>query len=574
MIEGARLKSRRPMRRSLSPAPAIAALMLAAGCSAAGAQTLPGSVQPGRDRPAPAVPTQPEFDFRIETPHRSPVPRAVDQVQFKLQDIRINGGTVFPEPVFRALYQDLLGKDVRLSDILDVAEKIEKLYRDAGYILVRAYVPPQQVADGNFTINIVEGRIADVSVRGGFPAAQEKVKAYLDDTIGVAPLPLTTMERGLLLANDLPGVAATGILTPAQDTPGASDVVVDIEQPRFSGGLGVDNRGSKFSGHWTLAGDVQVNSLLGVDQLAGSVTMSPDASKQIAGNLRYSRAIGDDGLIASAFGTITHGQPGSTLKAFEVLTDSWAAGFRLTYPVIRTRKQTLQLDGGFTAQDADVDILGEGLSHDQWRVADISVTYLHSSFLGGSWAASVDLAQGLPILGASENRAPELSRQGAVTDFTKITGYLRYSAALGAGFSGMLAAQGQFAFAPLLTGEQIAYGGLQIGRGYDPGGITGDHGIGGSAELRYDTGPLGSIVLNLQPYTYVEAARTWYIQRGDAADPDLINQHIVSVGGGLRAYFPHDLTGSLEVSQTLHAVAGSDGGKRATTLFVSAGVRF
>ncbi len=540
----------------------------------AAGQTLPGSVQPGRDRPAPEVPSQPEFDFRIEAPHRSPVPRAVDQVHFTLREINVSGGTVFPDTVLRALYQDLLGKDVTLPDILDVADRIEKLYRDKGYILVRAYVPPQQVSDGVFAINIVEGKIANITVRGGFPATQEQVKTYLDKTVGVTPLPLTAMERGLLLSNDLPGVVATGVLTPAQDIPGASDVVVDILQPRVTGGLGVDNRGSRFSGNWTLAGDIQVNSLLGNDQLSGSVTMSPDASKQVAGQLRYRRAIGDDGLALSTFGTITHGQPGSTLKAFEVLTDSWAAGFRLTYPIIRSRRQTLQLDGGFAAQNADVDILGTGLSHDQWRVADVSVTYLHNNFLGGSWATSIDIAQGLPIFGATPNGSPELSRKGGITDFTKITGFMRYSALLGDRFSGVLTAQGQYAFTPLITGEQIAFGGLQIGRGYDPGGITGDHGIGGSAELRYDTGPLGSMVVNLEPYLYVDGARTWYIQRGAAADPDLINQYIVSVGGGLRASFPHNLTGALEVARTLNAVAGSDGGKQRTTLFVTAGVRF
>lgn len=558
--------------------PALAAVLAALGLAGSGqiasAQLLPGAVQPGRDRPAPEVPSQPDFDFRIETPNRSPVPRAVDQVQFKLRAIQVNGGTSFPESAYRPLYQDLLGKDVTLPDILDVADRIEKLYRDAGYILVRAYVPPQQVNDGTFTINVVEGKIANIAVRGGFPGTQEKVKAYLDDAIGVTPLPLATMERGLLLANDLPGMAATGVLTPAQDTPGASDVVVDIAQSRFGGGLGVDNRGSRFSGNWTLAGDVQVNSLFGADQLSGSVTMSPDASKQIAGQLRYRRAIGDDGLIASAFGTITHGQPGSTLKAFEVLTDSWAAGFRLTYPIIRSRRETLQIDGGFTAQNADVDILGVGISHDEWRVADLSVTWLRNGWLGGSWAATIDVAQGLPIFGASADRALELSRKGAVIDFTKITTFMRYSAVLDGGFSAVLTSNGQYAFAPLITGEQIAFGGLQIGRGYDPGGITGDHGIGGSLELRYDTGPVGSFVLNLQPYAYLESARTWYIQRGAAADPGQIDQYIVSVGGGLRAAFEHNLTGSLEVAQTLHAVPGSDAGKRATTLFVSAGVRF
>ncbi len=177
-----------------------------------------------------------------------------------------------------------------LSDILDVADKIEQVYRDAGYILVRAFVPPQRVRDGVFVINVVEGQIAHITVQGGDPDTQDQVKVYLQHSVGVTPLPLTTMERGLLLSNDLPGVTASGVLKPAEDVPGASDVVVDIGQPRLTGGVNADNRGSRFSGLWTLNGDVEVNSLFGNDQLGAVLTTSPDASEQIAGQLRYRRA--------------------------------------------------------------------------------------------------------------------------------------------------------------------------------------------------------------------------------------------------------------------------------------------
>ena len=50
--------------------------------------------------------------------------------------------------------QSLLGKDVTLTNILDVADAIEQKYRAMGYVLVRAYVPPQRVKDGVFTIKI------------------------------------------------------------------------------------------------------------------------------------------------------------------------------------------------------------------------------------------------------------------------------------------------------------------------------------------------------------------------------------------------------------------------------------
>ena len=540
------------------------------------AATLPGAVQPGRnDRPGPAIPTQPDFDFSIEAPSRTPLGRAVDTVTFTLRDIQITGAKTIPVDAFRPLYAKLIGQTIRLSSILNVADAIERMYRDRGYILVRAYVPPQRVRDGVFTINVVEGKIAHVAVQGGTPATQAQVKAYVQPGLDRSPLPVAVMERSLLLSNDLPGVVASGVLKPSEDTPGASDVVVTLDQPRFTGGLGVDNRGSRFSGLWTLNADAEVNSILdSADQLAASFTTSPDASEQVAGQLRYRRPIGDDGVIGTLAGTITRGEPGSTLAAFGVNTNSWALGPRLTWPIIRTRAQSLQLDGGFTFQKADIDVLGSRVAHDKWRVLDVNATYLLTNWLGGAWLATAAIVQGIPGLGASDNLSADLSRKGAYIDFTKLTGLVRYVGYLPDRFSVALTGQGQFSFVPLINGELISFGGVGIGRGYDPGAITGDRGIGGSAELRYDAPFANKYVLGAQPYAYFEAGQTWYIQRSAAVDPSLIDQSIDSVGGGVRLSLPYNASLGLEVAQTLNAVIGSDAHKEATKFFVTTGVRF
>jgi len=81
-------------------------------------------------------------------------------------------------------------------------------------------------------------------------------------------------------------------------------------------------------------------------------------------------------------------------------------------------------------------------------------------------------------------------------------------------------------------------------------------------------------VLNAEPYVYFEGGQTWYIQRGAAVDPSLIDQSIGSLGGGVRLTLPYNSSLGLEVAQTLHAVAGSDAGREATKFFVTAGVRF
>ena len=486
--------------------------------------------------------------------------------------------SVGPPAELRPLFAALIGKDITLGDILNVADKIEARYRAEGYLLVRAFVPPQRVRDGIFTINVVEGYIADITVQGGDEPTRALIKGYLAPAQDSRPLRLATMERGLLMANDIPGVTATGVLRPSPDTKGASDLVVDAVQPWISGGLRSDNRGSRFSGLWTIVGDVEFNSLFGADQLAGTVTVSPSSLEQAAGQLRYRRAIGDEGLIGSLIGAVTHGQPGSTLTAFNVRTDSWAGGARLTYPLIRTRAETLLLDGGFTVQDARIGLLGFGLSHDKWRVLDFGGTYQRAHVLGGVWTVTFDLAQGLPFLDASPNRVgglpnPLLSRFGGATDFTKFGAFSRLALPLVGSFSAVISAQGQYSFSRLLTGEQITFGGTEIGRGYDPGAISGDHGLGGSAELRYDFHFANSYVHALQPYVYLDAARTWYIRRG-VPSPTLFDQSIASVGGGVRVWLPYNFTASAEVAHTLIVVPGSDAGQRATKLLVDLSVRF
>jgi hemolysin activation/secretion protein len=548
---------------------------LACACGPALSQIpggLPSTVEPGRDRPSVAPLAEPKFDFRIETPGRSSVPRSVDEIRFHLNGIDIRGAVTLSASGFRTLYQPLIGKDVTLSDILDVAAAIEDQYRRAGYILVRAYVPPQRVADGIFTINVVEGFIANVTVEGGKPKTRDRIRAYLQPAQKSKPLQLTAIEQGLLLANDLPGVTVAGVLRPSPDTPGASELVVTVPDNPMSAILSVDNQGSRYAGIWSATADVTINSVFDdEDQIDGSATGALDASPQrrVVGQLRYRRPFGDEGELFSFVGIFTHGEPGSTLQSFDVLTDSWAVGPRVSIPIERTRAESLTLEAGFTVQEAQVNILGAPLSHDRWRVVDLGASYLRNDVLGGEIAINADIAQGVPILGSSDNGSPELSRAGARIDFTKISGGARFTRPLTGGFEISLASQGQYAFDPLVVGEQIAFGGSQIGRGYDIGAITGDHGLGGTVELRYNPEVRLSPVQALQPFVFFDKAAVWNIQStGYPA------QSISSIGGGLRAWLEHDISGDVELAQTLQAVPGSDAGRRATKVLLNLAAGF
>jgi hemolysin activation/secretion protein len=536
----------------------------------AGAQVqLPGSVLPGRDRPTDVLVPDTNFDLHIDSPRRSPVPRAVDELRFPLRDIRINGATVIPPEELRALYEKLIGEEVGLSDIVGVAEEIEAAYRARGYILTRAFVPPQRVGDGAFQINVVEGFVRAASVEGGDPATRRLIEAYLAPVTASRPLTRDVMERALLLANDLPGVSAAGLLRPSPDEPGAADLVVTVSERPLIAAVSLDNRGSKFTGPWTLSGDAAYTALPGgPHQILAGVAGTPTSKERLIGQLRYVRPVGTDGASVSFGGVGSYGEPGSTLKPLELTTSSYAVGPRASYPVIRTRANTLTVDGGLTVQYARVTSgIGISESDDNWRVADISTTYLNNGFLSGVTSATFGVAQGIDGFGASPMGAGR-SRPDGAPDFTKLTASLRRTQLVDGPFSVFGQVVGQYATKALFAGEEIAFGGNQIGRGYDPAALTGDAGVGGTFELRYDQPINEWAVENAQFYAFYDAATV--TNRGAGQ----LSRSLNSTGLGVRLTLTADLALNIEFAQPLEAVQTSDNGRKGSRILFGASARF
>jgi hemolysin activation/secretion protein len=175
----------------------------------------------------------------------------------------------------------------------------------------------------------------------------------------------------------------------------------------------------------------------------------------------------------------------------------------------------------------------------------------------------------LPILGASANGTASLSRPGANTDFTKLTFSLRRAQPLYGAFSLAGNVNAQYAFAPLVAGEQIAFGGDTIGRGYDPDVLQGDHGVGASLELRYDRRFPDELIEAVQPYLFYEDGRVWNRIGGPTG-----GTHLSSTGVGVRVTLPHDISAGLEVAQTLSRLANNDNGRLGSRLLFNAGIRF
>jgi len=126
----------------------IAALAAAVAPIAASAQAVRGGDLPGRERERFFTPPPPQAQPAgpaIVLPSTAP-PSGAERIKVNIRDICIKGATVYTKEQLAPLYADLIGRDIPVQALYDLAERITAKYGDDGYALSRAIVPPQSFA--------------------------------------------------------------------------------------------------------------------------------------------------------------------------------------------------------------------------------------------------------------------------------------------------------------------------------------------------------------------------------------------------------------------------------------------
>lgn len=95
-----------------------------------------------------------------EGPAKPSQAQSSDATPIAVISISITGATLFTADVLQALVADVVSGTHTLSELQAAASRITAHYRQAGYLLVRAYLPAQSVKEGAIAINVIEGRIA------------------------------------------------------------------------------------------------------------------------------------------------------------------------------------------------------------------------------------------------------------------------------------------------------------------------------------------------------------------------------------------------------------------------------
>lgn len=517
--------------------------------------SLPGSIEPGRIsktlEASPAVP-QALPPAPAPSPEKlAPLQGPAASIQFPLKKIILTGNTVFSDQQLQALYQDKLNKTITIAELQNIVQTITHFYRNQGYLLSRAILPPQHIVHGIVQIHIIEGYFDNVSIQGKPKGAAHLLSAYADHIQRSRPMQLKTVERYLYLANEIPGLQAESIITPSQtQNTGQSDLAIKAHQSLMNGYFAYDNYESRYLGPLEMTGNINANSIF----ISGDSTHITYLNSTHWNELNYFEGayefpIGTEGMRLLLGGSHTNTLSGFTLSPLHIQGNTQRYYTTLSYPLVRSRTQDITLDAGFNYLNSDVTLLGQPFYTDHLRTFKVGGHYDFYDALQGANLISLHVEKGLPLLGATTNtNTTNTSRFEATGNFVKLTAQLSRQQTLYKRFSAFAVVDSQYSFEPLLASEQFGYGGAQLGRGYDPSELLGDRGLAGSIELRMNTYPEWKFLKTTQFFIFYDAGVVWNIKHIAGT---LYKDSATSTGIGLRMAFTKNISGTGLIAQPL-----------------------
>lgn len=475
---------------------------------------------------------------------------------FTLSQVVFTGAERAGDVDFSPAYEGYAGQELPVRALCDIRDRAAAILEQAGY-LAAVEIPPQNLGAGVAEMRVVLGRLVAVRARGDTQGAEAVLSAYLDQLVGQPVFNVRAAERYLLLANDVPGMEVRLSLRAAEGgEPGDLVGEVAVLRQTFALDANVQNWGSHALGREAALVRAEAYGLTGLgDRTSISFFSTIDLEEQQTLQIAHDMRLGGEGFTLGGSLTLGWTQP-NALPGFDITSDTLLLNLEASYPFLRTQRASVWGAAGFDLVDQDVEFAGTPLTRDRVRAA-----YVRGSFLlvdqasiarragytpyepRTRLAGLVELRQGLGVLSATrdcrddlvacvtggaipptrieQDPAPTLARAELSAEYRPLP-LLAISFDLDAQVSG----------SPLPAFEEFAGGQYSIGRGYDPGAVIGDSGIGLRAELGWGSlVPTSLTDVAAVPFVFLDYAKAWN------EDPSLAfdnSDSLASTGIGVR----------------------------------------
>ncbi|MDP2834179.1 MAG: ShlB/FhaC/HecB family hemolysin secretion/activation protein [Pseudomonadota bacterium] len=489
----------------------ISGLFLVTAATAGHAATPPDAGSLTSELKASDIPAAkkslPALDVQQEA---RPAMKGPEGLKVKVDKFRITGATAYSDAVLQPLVASYLGRELSLAEMEQAAAAISRHYRQNGYFVARAYVPAQDIQTGVLEIAVLEGKVGAIGAKidsASGKLSEDRAKYLVSGAIQPGDvIHDKSLERGLLLLNDLPGVEVRSTLTPGATT-GTSDLGLEVKEGRlFSGSVDLDNFGNKYTGTYRLGGTLNANNLAGLGDLLNVRAMLSDGD-MLYGRISYVLPVGNKGAkVGAAYSNMNY-ELGKDFTSLNADGDANVYSLFGSYPIIRSRNSNLYVTAGYDAKDLVNNANNTVSSDNELRAFNLGVS---GDMRDGTWGGGVN-NYGLTWTAGDLDRntitdavLDAASAKSAGT-YNKVNYNFARLQRVSDTFNLYASLQGQLTSKNLDASEKMTMGGPNGVRAYPQGEAASDEGHLLSLEGRWDL-PVRSDWGDLQLQAFLDTA--------------------------------------------------------------------
>ncbi len=441
--------------------------------------------------------SKPALPQRLPSPEVSDVVQQADAnstITFFIREFRFTGryDKLATSGELTALVKEHIGKESNFNELQKLTQTITNYLRNKKqYLLARAYLPPQDVTKGVIEIAIVPGHVegrTTIELDKPSRISPRLLQNIADSTVPEgSPATMKSLERAVLLANDLPGVTARGSLEPGNE-PGSTRLVIKAsEKPLFQGYFSGDNHGTLYTGQ--LRGNAAISAYHpfgGGDQ----ATLFLMAAEQMQHwQASYSTLLLPSGLTGTlSFSSLSYNiaRDLSNLNASGSAKTYSAA---LSYPLLRTRNASIWSGIGGEALALRDKANGATIRERNIYTGNVSLTGSFFDRFGGGGLSNASLGVttgNADLSGLASNLLADASGPRTHGNFLRTNYTLARLQRLTSVTSLFVAARGQLASTNLDSAQKFILGGPAGVRAYPVGEGVADEGHAFTLESRME----------------------------------------------------------------------------------------
>ncbi|WP_115938905.1 ShlB/FhaC/HecB family hemolysin secretion/activation protein [Aestuariispira insulae] len=495
-----------------------------------------------------------------EKPEHPSVPESERCIQ--VDRIRVLNADIVSDADIAQITDPLRQSCLKTNQLQQLLQQLNDLFRDAGYVTSRAYLPEQDLQDGILIIQVLQGTISNMTLGEGRRADRWQLYFAFPTSEGEV-LNIRDIEQGLEQMNRLASNNATMSIEPGQEA-GTSVVAVTNKTSRpFRVEIGRDNSGTNSTGILRDTANVYLDNILGIND-----GWSFYFSKNARGVRQTRRSNSATGTFTVPFGysTLTYT---SSYYSYKTLSEGDTQSFfysglstsdmlELSHVAHRDQSSKTRIDLGITRKRARnfVDDSRQSSSRNL-AIGHLALAHSRRAF-DGVLSAEIRHERGMKILGAKEDD-PDQDHGEAKAQFRKWILEAAYSRNFSLDENMALAwsssANWQYAQDGLFGSEQIGVGGLYSVRGFREDSLSGDTGGYWRNELALngidqDWGLFEPVVGSITPYVAFDMGRV-LTNRGDANEKGTVSGWSVGLRNDAR-YFRFDLQFSQGLAAPQH----------------------